>query len=51
MIAQLMTSTTLGMVLPSIKEEFGEGKKVDIIGTFAHEFLKERVPDLEISGV
>ncbi len=51
MLTQLMTTTSLGMVLPSIKEEYGEGKKVDVVGTLSHEFLQDKVPELKISGV
>jgi hypothetical protein len=36
---QLLTTTTLGMALPSFTEEFGENKALDVIGTLQHEFI------------
>ena len=32
---QLLTSTTVGMALPSFKEEYGEGKPLDLLGTLS----------------
>lgn len=36
-----MTSTTIGMALPTFITEYGEGKKIDIVGTLSHNFLKD----------
>jgi len=33
---QLLTTSTIGMALPAFKEEYGEGKAVDIISTISH---------------
>lgn len=33
---QLLTTSTIGMALPSFKEEYGEGKPIDIISTISH---------------
>lgn len=38
---QLLTSTTLGMVLPQFKEEYGEGRPLDLVGTAAHDFINQ----------
>ncbi len=35
MILAVMTTSTLGLLLPAVKEEFGEGKKVDLVGTLS----------------
>ena len=36
---QLLTTTTIGMAIPSFKEEHGEGKPIDIVGTTSHDFI------------
>lgn len=48
---QLLTTSTLGMAIPSFKEEYGEGKAVDIIGTLSHEWISEAVEGMTPSGV
>lgn len=48
---QLLTTTTLGMVLPSFKEDYGEGKPVDLIGTLSHDFLADSIEGIQFSGV
>jgi hypothetical protein len=32
---QLLTTTSVGMILPSFKEEFGDNKMVDLVGTLS----------------
>ena len=51
MFRQLLTTSTLGMVLPSFKEDYGEGKPVDLIGTLSHDFLTDRIENAQFSGV
>lgn len=36
---QLLTSTTLGMVVPSFKEEYGDSRPIDVVGTLSHDFM------------
>lgn len=36
---QLLTTTTLGMVLPSFKEEYNGREMIDIVGTLNEKFL------------
>ena len=36
---QLLTTTTIGMVMPAFKEDYGEGKPIDIVGTASHDFI------------
>ena len=40
---QLLTTTTIGMVLPSFKEEYGEGKMIDLVGTFSQSFFSDHI--------
>jgi hypothetical protein len=49
---QLLTSTTLGMVLPSFKEEYGEGRPLDLVGTASHDFINSGLGgDVNPSGL
>ena len=36
---QLLTTTTVAMVLPQLKEEYGEGRPLDLVGTASHDFI------------
>jgi hypothetical protein len=36
---QLLTTTTLGLAIPSYKEEYGDGKPIDLVGTASHSFI------------
>jgi hypothetical protein len=47
---QLLTTTTIGMALPSFKEEYGEGKPVDLIATLYHDFIASSLDNLVPSG-
>lgn len=40
---QLLTTTTLGMILPSFKEDYGENRMVDLVGTLSNSFIEEKV--------
>lgn len=51
MFTQLMTTTTLGMALPAFKEDFGEGKPVDVVGTLSHDFISSTVDNVPLSGL
>lgn len=39
MMRQLLTTTTIGMVIPQFKEQYGEGRPIDIVLTPSHEFM------------
>jgi hypothetical protein len=41
----LLTTTTLGLLLPNIKEDYGEGKKVDIVGTLSSSYIETKITD------
>ena len=45
---QMLTTTTIGLLIPSFKEQYGEGKNVDLVVTASHDYmvngLGEEVP-------
>ena len=47
----MFTSTTIGLAIPSFKEEYGEDKKVDIVGSMSHEFFTDRITDASPTGI
>ena len=42
---QLLTTTTVGMVVPSFKEEFGENRPLDVVLTASHDFMTSGLGD------
>ena len=44
-LASLLTSSNIGVAIPSFTEEYGENKKIDVIGTLSHEFFSDRITD------
>lgn len=51
MMRQLMTTTTIGMAIPSFKEEYGEGKPIDLVLTSSHEFMTSGLGSVNPTGV
>jgi hypothetical protein len=51
MITNMMTSSTVGMVVPAFKEKFGDGKKVDVVGTTSHDFISSTIDSIKPSGL
>jgi hypothetical protein len=47
---QLLTTSTMGMAIPSFKEEYGEGKPLDIISTVSHKEIDSIVEGINPSG-
>mmetsp|Transcript_28082 Transcript_28082/g.27089 ORF Transcript_28082/g.27089 Transcript_28082/m.27089 type:complete len:171 (+) Transcript_28082:679-1191(+) len=43
LVKQMLTSTSIGLVLPSFKEEYGESKMIDLVGTISDEHLEGRM--------
>jgi hypothetical protein len=35
----MMTTSTLAMAIPAFKEEYGDGKPFDLIGTLSYDFF------------
>jgi len=36
---QLLTTTTIGMAIPSFKEEYGENRPLNVVLTASHDFM------------
>jgi hypothetical protein len=51
MMRQLMTTTTIGMAIPQFKEEYGEGRPIDIVLTPSHEFMTTGLGNVSPTGV
>ncbi len=47
---QLLSTTTAGVALPSFKEEFGENRMIDLVGTVSQSFIEEHI-DVGATGV
>ena len=47
----LMTTSTIGMVLPAFKEDFGDGKNIDLVATLSHDFISDIVEKVGKSGI
>ena len=45
MIKQLLTTTSVAMVLPAFKEEYGENRPIDFVGTTSHSFISTGLND------
>ena len=38
-VKQMLTTTTIGLVVPSFKEQYGENRPLDVVLTTSHEFM------------
>lgn len=47
---QLLTTTTIGSMIPSFKEQYGEDKQVDILATLHHHYVAEALENLVPTG-
>lgn len=45
-----MTTTSLGMALPQFKEEYGDGRPFDVVGTLSHDFMSGGMDDPKPTG-
>lgn len=45
-LKQLLTTTTLGMALPTFKEDYGDNKNVDLVGTLSHDFIASAIDNI-----
>jgi len=48
---QMVTTTNLGAVMPQFVEEYGAGKKIDIVLTPSHNFFLDGFPKAKMSGI
>lgn len=47
----MLTTSTLGTVIPQFIEEYGENKKLDIVWSPSHDFFNDGIPNAKISGI
>lgn len=48
---KMLTTTTLGTVLPSFTEDYGAEKRIDVAFSPSHELFKEGFPGSKMSGI
>jgi hypothetical protein len=51
MMRQLLTTTTVGMAITSFKQEYGEGRPIDLVLTSSHEFMTTGLGKVNPTGV
>ena len=47
----MMTTTTLGKVIPDFTEQYGENKKIDLVLSPSHSLFMDGFPDSKMTGV
>ena len=47
----MMTTNTIGNVMPQFKEEYGENKKIDLSLTASHSLFSDGLPGSKMSGI
>ncbi len=50
LFSQLLTTKTIGTVIPSFKEDYKESVPVDIVGTLYHEYIASNIDNVVPSG-
>jgi len=45
-----LTTSTLGMLIPQLIEEFGEDRPIDVMFTTSHELISNKLPEAKVSG-
>lgn len=48
---QMLSTSTVGMLLPGFEKEYGENKNIDIVGTLSHEYIQDQITNLVNSGM
>jgi hypothetical protein len=48
---QMLTTSNIGTILPQFPEEYGAGKKIDVVLTPSHEFFLDGFPKAKMSGI
>ena len=43
MMKAALTTTAFGKLVPDIKKEFGDGRPVDLIGSFSTTFMEDKL--------
>jgi hypothetical protein len=47
----MLTTTTIGTVLPDFTEQYGDNKKIDLIFSPSHELFQEGIPGSKMTGI
>lgn len=47
----MLTTTNVGTILPQFTEEYGSGKKIDIVLTPSHQFFIDAFPKSKMTGI
>ena len=47
----MLTTSTIGAVMPQFTEEYGENKKIDVVFSPSHDLFLDGVPDSKMTGV
>lgn len=50
-ILDMLTTSTIGTILPEFINEYGENKKVDLVLTPSHALFQEGIPNSRMSGI
>ena len=45
-----VNTSTLGMLIPQLVEEFGENRNIDVMFTTSHDLISKKLPDAKVSG-
>ena len=48
---QLLSTSTVGYAIPSFKQEYGENRNIDIVGSLSHEFISDKIDNVQPSGI
>ena len=51
MFQKFLSTSTIGLVLPAFKEDFGDDKAIDLVGTLSHDFFQSTIEGATMSGV
>jgi len=48
---QMLTTSTIGTVLPQFTEEYGDNKKIDIVFSPSHSLFLDGLPGSKMTGI
>ena len=48
---EMLTTSTVGKVMPDFVEEYGEGKKIDVVMSPSHSLFLDGFPEAKMTGV
>lgn len=47
----MLTTSTVGTILPQFTEDYGHNKKIDIVFSPSHALFLDGIPDSKMSGI